>query len=232
MSIDSSSEWLEYDLNPFIVFNSEGRVVSYNKEAEYLLSNVEFDKLFELATTYANSTAGFKTTNINISLNNQTYYAITVGYNDDESIGIKLYKEVQSKQEKSFTNKKGTITNIFTLIELSKNSTITNTSIDISQSYDPTIPDIKIDVKNFLKLLNNIFTAVNSQNKISIKVNLKLGTYIKIENKKYPVLNLQMDIEDELTSEIFEYDKLSNICNIVPYLERNLIKLEIPLITK
>ncbi len=47
-------QWLEYDYNPFIVFSSNGKILSLNAEAQFLLGSVSTSELFELTTAYAN----------------------------------------------------------------------------------------------------------------------------------------------------------------------------------
>ena len=64
-------QWIEYDYNPFVLFNSNSRIISLNAEAQFLLGCVTADELFKLATTYANVTFGFKTTFIDSGTLNQ-----------------------------------------------------------------------------------------------------------------------------------------------------------------
>ena len=55
-------QWLEYDYNPFILFDSNAKVISLNSEAQFLLGAASTSELFELASSYSNITFGFKTT--------------------------------------------------------------------------------------------------------------------------------------------------------------------------
>ena len=55
-------QWIEYDYNPFVLFSSNVKVLSLNSEAQFLLGFVTTEELFNLATTYANVSFGFKTT--------------------------------------------------------------------------------------------------------------------------------------------------------------------------
>lgn len=36
--------WIEHDYNPFIVFDSNGKIISLNQEAQYLLGEVAHKK--------------------------------------------------------------------------------------------------------------------------------------------------------------------------------------------
>ena len=64
---------LDNDLNPYILFSSAGKLVNFNKEAEYLFNFVNPKELFELAIEHANKTYGFNSKFINIKYKKQTY---------------------------------------------------------------------------------------------------------------------------------------------------------------
>ncbi len=108
-------EWLEFDYNPFILFDTNGKVTYINQEAQYLLGNIRAKEIFELAKSYANHTYGFKTTIIDLTYGSYSFYAITVGYQNDDEIGIRLYKNGAKK----FSNLQecGELTNIYSLLD-------------------------------------------------------------------------------------------------------------------
>ena len=62
------ANWIEYDLNPIIVFDNNSRVISHNHEASYLLSQVDKNDIYNLALLYAPSTFGIETKYENIKL--------------------------------------------------------------------------------------------------------------------------------------------------------------------
>ena len=81
-------QWLEYDYNPFIIFSSNGKILSANSEAQFLLSSASVNELFELASSYANVTFGFKTTFLDLEFGRYKFFGLTVGYENE--IGLKL----------------------------------------------------------------------------------------------------------------------------------------------
>ncbi|HFB53860.1 MAG TPA: hypothetical protein ENJ67_03930, partial [Sulfurimonas autotrophica] len=85
-------QWLEYDYNPFILFNAQGKILSLNAEAQFLLGSANAHELFELAKTYASINFGFKTTFVELEYGRYKFFGLTVGYEDEEQIGIKLYQ--------------------------------------------------------------------------------------------------------------------------------------------
>jgi hypothetical protein len=179
-------ELIEYDLNPFMMFTSDGKLSYYNKEAEFLLSYVSNKELYELAMANAPISFGFKRTFTSLHFERNIFYAILVGYLDEDKIGIKLYKEVCDSIQIE-RKEKMTEVNIFTLINLSRTTVLSQTDIVITELYDPSLPDMKLDVEKFLKLLNQILKSYENAKELNIKVFLKIGETIVVKGKKYPI---------------------------------------------
>jgi hypothetical protein len=178
--------WIEHDYNPFIVFDSSGKITSLNQEAQYLLGEVNHKKIFDIAQTYASMTYGFKTTIVDIAFGTYKFYAITVGYLDEASIGIKLYKSATKK----FANVEeyGESVNIYALLDLCISASSTNTDIKFRKEFDPTFPDIRLKVEDFMKLLAKVYQShLNASSTITTRLALITGEYIRFNNKKYPI---------------------------------------------
>ncbi len=220
----------EYDLNPFMIFSSEGKLLHYNQEGEYLFSFVSPKELYELAINYAPKSFGMRSSHINIRYDRYTFCALLVGYEDDERIALRLYKEMTNITH-SFGKENLTLTNIFSLLELSKNSVLANKSVLISELYDPTIPQMKLHVEKFLKLLNKIFVEYTDAREIEIRVSLKIGKNILIEGKSYPVCNISIsDRESKLkNSDIFH--TLAREANVLVIVKKGKIIVEFPIIS-
>ena len=194
--------WIEHDYNPFISFDENGRIITLNNEAQYLLGSVTPKKIFNLTKTYANISYGFKTTVIDLSFKSFSFYAITVGYLNDKEIGIKLYKKNANKF--SSVAESGEFVNIYSLIDLCISATNVNpTSIKHIKNFDPTFPEIKLKVDEFTKLVSKIYRSYMKSRTITSKLNLKTGEYINYAKKKYPIFTLQIkgDTRDK------EYEK-------------------------
>ena len=89
-------QWIEYDYNPFILFSANGKIISLNAEAQFLLGSTTPSSLFELAQSYASISFGFKTTFIELEYGRYKFFGVTVGYEDEEKIGLKLYQTPSS----------------------------------------------------------------------------------------------------------------------------------------
>jgi hypothetical protein len=187
-----SEAWIEYDYNPFVSFDKNGRVKSINQEAQYLLGEVTPKAIFDLAQDYANITYGFKTTIIDINFATFSFYAITVGYLDENEIGIKLYKKAAKKL--ATIGEYGEIINLYSLLDLCISAaSASSSSTKHTKIFDPTFPDIRLKIEDFTKLLNKTYQSYLNSNNITTKLMLNTGEYLKFEDKKYPIFSLHVE---------------------------------------
>ena len=188
-------QWLEYDYNPFILFNSNGKILSLNSEAQFLLGAAKSSEIFELASSYANITYGFKTTFLELNFGRYKFFGLTVGYENDEEIGIKLY------QTPSFNINKpkptGELTNIYTLVDLCISTNSISSSINFIKDFDPTIPEILINTNEFIKLLNKIYSLVSDNDIVKTKIYFRVGEHIKFEEKKYSLFSVEVEAKNK-----------------------------------
>ena len=219
---------LEHDLDPFILFDSNGKVKKYNQEAEYLFNFVSVKELFELALNNASKEFGFEKKYISIQYNKLNFYAMLIGYIDDNEIALRLYKVVSNKLN-NINNDRLKLVNIFSLIEISKNSILMNSQLNISEIYDVSIPEIKLDINNFLLCLNEIFTYFKYDEKLTLEVFIKIGEYEIIENKRYKIVSLRF-ISNNLLESISKIEKYALKLNTTVFVTKNMLTLELPLI--
>jgi len=187
-------QWIEYDYNPFVLFNINGKIVSLNSEAQFLLGSTTASELFDLAKAYANVSFGFKTTFVNLEFGRYKFFGLTVGYEDEEQIGIKLYKAPSFKINSPKPD--GQLTNIFTLIDLCISTNSINSNITYLKDYDPTIPDIIINSNQLIKVLNKIYSCFEENDTIHTKVFYRIGEHIKFEDKKYSLFSIRVSAEN------------------------------------
>ncbi|MFK5880938.1 MAG: hypothetical protein QM482_01885 [Sulfurospirillum sp.] len=193
-----SEAWMEFDYNPFISFDENGRVKSLNQEAHYLLGEVQAKEIFNLAKTYANITFGFKTTILDLNFGSFSFFAITVGYLDDSEIGIKLYKKATKNPS---IGEHGDFVNIYSLLDLCISATSAGSSkIKHNKLFDPTFPQVRLKIEEFSKLINKIYQSYLNSTTITSKLMLNTGEYLKFEGKKYPIFSLHVEGEKRDTS--------------------------------
>ncbi len=205
--------WMEHDYNPFILFSEDGKVISLNQEAQYLLGEAKNRDIFELTNVYASHSYGFKTTALDLSFGAYNFYAITVGYLDEQKIGIKLYKS----SAKKFVNieEKGESVNIYTLLELCISASSTRCKAEFTKEFDPTFPDVKLHINNFTKLLNMIYQSHSSALSIKTKLSLVVGEYIRQNDKKYPIFSITISSDLLDGSYINEIESLALKSNVM-----------------
>ncbi|MFA6191981.1 MAG: hypothetical protein WC665_06480 [Sulfurimonas sp.] len=183
-------QWLEYDYNPFILFSSNAKIISLNTEAQFLLGSVSNSELFELATTYSSVTFGFKTTFLELEFGRYKFFGITVGYEDDEQIGIKLYQAPAFKLKNPKPS--GELTNIYTLVDLCISTNSIGSKIKFGKEFDPTIPEIVINSNSFIKILSKIYLCFKESSEINTKIYYRIGEHIKFEEKKYSIFSIEV----------------------------------------
>jgi len=221
-------QWLEYDYNPFVLFNAQGKIISVNSEAQFLLGSTTPNTLFELAKTYASVSFGFKTTFIELEYGRYKFFGLTVGYEDEEQIGIKLY---QAPSFKLNTQKpEGEMTNIFTITDLCIATNSISSNVIYTKSYDPTIPEIIVNSNKLIKVLNKMYACVNENETIDTKVFYRIGEHIKFEDKKYSIFSIAISAETLNTKKCNELKVLAENSNF--YIEiTSKLTINIPMIT-
>ena len=219
---------LENDLNPYILFDSNGKIKSYNKEAEFLLNFVGVKELFDLAVSNASLNFGFNHKYVSLKFNKLNFHAILVGYANDDEIALRLYKSV-SNEANVINDEKLKMVNIFSLIDLSKSSTLLNSDLEIDELYDISIPDMKININDFLLCLNDCFLLFYKEKKITLQVQIKTGEYEIINKKKYKIALIEFIADHKIESSM-ELELKAKKANANIFFSQNKLKLEVPII--
>ncbi|WP_428024964.1 hypothetical protein [Arcobacter sp.] len=224
--------WVEQDLNPILSFSSQGKILYTNQEAQFLLNRVKKEQLYDFALKYAPANYGFETTYINLTLHNYIFYAISVTYENDDEIHMKLYKSTSVKQDKKYAPKNVSKTNIFTLVDLTISTRKTKSETKFIKNYDPSIPEFLMVASDFLKLLNSIYDAFNKTcTIINTSVKLKTGEYIKLNEKKHSLVTIEIYADDcGYDIESIKHDK--NKSSMILSLESDKAIIDLPLILK
>ena len=225
MKLSFEQQWIEYDYNPFILFSSNGKILTLNTEAQFLLGFTSVAELFELTTTYANVTFGFKTTFVELEFGRYKFFGLTVGYENEEEIGIRLYRAPSFKIQNPKPS--GQLVNIYTLIDLCISTNSINSQIHFVKEFDPAIPEVMTNSNEIIKLLNKAYACFLKNESIKTKVYFRVGEHIKFENKKYPLFSIEIsgenmderlahDLKLLATNSNFYIDIQSSICINIP----------------
>ena len=228
--MDFYEAWVELDLNPIISFSSNGKIIYSNQEAQFLLSRIRQKELFDLALKHAAKSFGVETTYFDLQIKNYSFYAITVKYDNEDEIHMKLYKSAMVKKDSQLNTKNTNITNIFTLVDLSISTKRIKSTTKFIKNYDPSIPEFKINASEFIKALNLIFDTFNESTMLTISVILKIGEYIKINGKKHSIISVEVFSSTKCNIDSFNY-KDENASFIVTKNDDKII-IDLPLILK
>ena len=228
MGATFEQQWLEYDYNPFILFSSNAKIISLNSEAQFLLGTVSANEIFKLAQTCASVSFGFKTTFLELEYGRYKFFGLTVGYENETEIGIKLYQIPSFKLSNLAPS--GELTNIYTLIDLCISTNSINSKIDFTKEFDPTIPEIMINSTVFIKILNKIYLCFSDNKTIHTKLFLRTGEHIKYEGKKYSIFFIEISADNLNQEKANELKALTKDSNFYIDINKN-ITINIPMIT-
>ena len=220
-------EWVELDLNPIITFSSTSKILFSNSEAQFLLNRIKQKELFDLALQYAPKSFGAETSYINLTIQNYTFYAVTVMYENEDEIHLKLYKSAMVKKESTLNIKNINSSNLFTLVDLAISSNKIKNDINYIKNYDPSIPEFKLDANSFIKTITEVYKSFSNSANITTSIMLKIGEYIKIDNKKYSLISIKISADKEALLSNISYKDDSSF--ILTY-EKNEIIIDLPLI--
>ena len=224
--------WIEYDYNPFFVFGPSGEVVYLNRSAE-LLSGYEPVKTFnDLALSYASIDFGYKTTFMPIGFGKFHFFAITVGYEDEDHIGIKLYQNPGSKENTVEKFKSYEETNIYVLIDIAASIAKSRLNKTVFKNeFDPSIPEFRLSQNDFTKVLRKAYEGFDPAcAQLTTVLKIKAGEFLYVGGKKYPLIEMSIKGEKRSGSEDDAIETLAASINIAAHFEPNGISLEIPLV--
>lgn len=222
-------QWIEYDYNPFIIFNSSGKVLSLNSEAQFLLGVTTASELFTLAQTYANINFGFKTSFLDFEYGRYKFFGLTVGYENEDEIGIKLYQMPSMKLNAK--KPEGELCNIFTIVDLCIATNSIGSNVEFIKSYDPTIPDVITNSNTLIKILNKIYHSFRDNASIETKIFYRVGEHVKFEGKKYSIFSISVSAKSIDTIKSSEVKNFAQNSGFYVEIVDQSITLNIPMIT-
>ncbi|MEJ2373090.1 MAG: hypothetical protein P8Y16_04750, partial [Sulfurimonas sp.] len=200
-----------------------------NSEAQFLLGIANPNELFDLAQTYASISFGFKTTFVQLEYGRYKFFGITVGYEDEEQIGIKLYQSPSYKLDAKKPD--GQLTNIYTILDLCISSNSINSSVNFTKTYDPTIPEVILESNSIIKLLNKIYAYFAQSESVDTKVFYRIGEHIKFDGKKYSIFSIEISGDTVNSTKEGEIKAFAEQYNYYLDPNKSKITINIPMIT-
>jgi hypothetical protein len=229
LSIDFQP-FVEWDNSPFILFSNQGKILYLNNAAEILFGYVSKQELYDIALAYAPQSFGYKTTTLTLNYDSFNFYAVTVGYENEEHISIRFYNTPRVKPSVPLETGKLITTDINILLEANIALFKTKNSNRLQLLTDQDIPSFKIDQNNFSKLLRKTLNAFRSSDSINVSLKLLIGEHVIIAGKKESIVQLSIEANGRYNDADTEIKALADQSHISVVLKEHVIKLEIPLI--
>jgi len=222
--------FVEWDNSPFILFSNEGKILYLNNAAEILFGYVSKQELYDITLAYAPQGFGYKVTTLTLSYDSFMFYAISVGYENEEQISLRLYNTPPAKPRHKIETDKMMMTDINILLEANIALFKTKNTNKLRLLADQDLPEFKIDQNHFSKLLRKALDAFRASDSIDITLKLLIGQHVIINGEKEAIIQLSIEANgryNDTDEEIHSYALESQIkCMTTEYA----IKLEIPLI--
>jgi len=222
--------FIENDINPFILFNSSGKILYLNSASEVLLGYVSRQELYDITLSYAPQNFGFRTTKLELQYDAFLFYAFSVSYENEDEIAIHLYLKPRIETNSILEMDKYRTTDINTLLEANISLFKLQNDNELSLLVDQDLPPFKIDQNQFSKLVRKILEAFRASDSILISLKLKIGEYIIIGDKKEHIIELKVEANGRYVNSDEEIKKIAQINHITTILKERSIYLHIPFI--
>jgi len=222
--------FIDWDNSPFILFSVAGKIIYLNTAAEILFGYVSKKELYDLTLAYAPQDFGYKTTTLSLNYDSFSFYAITVGYENEDQISIRFYNAPRIRSTVAIDKNKLVNTDINLLLEANIALFRTKNSNKLTLLTDHDIPSFKIDQNNFSKLLRKTLDSFRSSDSINITLKLQTGEHVIIAGEKKPIVQLSIEANGRYSDADEEIKNLAINSQINHMLKELSIKFEIPLI--
>lgn len=222
--------FIEWDNSPFILFSNEGKILYLNHSAEILFGSVSTKELYDLTLAYASAGFGYKTTSLSLTYDTFMFHAITVGYENEEQISLRLYHAPAVQPKGKLQTGSLITTDINTLLEANIALFQAENSNPLSLLTDQDLPHFKMDQNHFSKLLRKVFHSFRSSDSIDISLKLLIGQHIMINSKKESLAGLKISANGRYVESDEEIKELAGENQTKVILKEHAILLEIPLI--
>jgi len=220
---------VENSINPLLVFRNDGKVCYHNASAGLLAGIHLSAELFHLAVSYASKSFGSKTTYIDLLYGTDSFYAITVLYENEEELGLYLYRKPRTLIPKDISSFKGySLTDISILLEANIELFKIKYNGELKLFADYSLPKFKLNQNHFSMLLRKVFDCNSSANTIDISLTIKIGASMVIDEKKYPIVILKIYSDKR---DMHDDDKIIQMAaqsHLSSHFDSNYILLEIP----
>ncbi len=222
--------FIEWDNNPFILFSNEGKIIYLNHAAEILFGYASKEDLYHIALTYAPQNFGHKMTQLTLTYDTFIFFAISVGYENEEQLSLRLYHMPPSKPKLVPKTDNMVMTDINILLEANIALFRTKNTNTLRLLADQDLPPFKIDQNHFSKLLRKALDSFRASDSIDITLKLLIGQHILIDAKKTAIVHLSIKANGRYNDADTLIESLATEAHIKCITTEYAIILEIPFI--
>jgi len=183
--------WILHDHNPFIVFSSSGKIIYFNEAGEYLLSFVNQKIIYDTIISFAPKNPSFEYIHQKFIFEDFIYDYALIGYDNFDEIGVRFYKNIKPLKKVKKVAKTEKV-NLYFLLDFAKTYTFIDEDIKFIEIFDPDLPQIISNKDELIKVFSTVFALLKENETIKIEVKIKIGEYMKFDDKKYPILEIDL----------------------------------------
>ena len=222
--------FIECDSSPFILFGNTGRILYLNTVAEILLGYVTQQELYDIAVSYAPRDFGDKTTRLDLQYNTFSFYAVTVAYENEEQIGLRLYHKPRLDTSNYEEMNKLPSTDINALLEANITLFKLQNENSLELLVDQDLPPCRIDQNRFSKLIRKSLHAYRASDSIQISLKLMVGEYVLIHGKRERIIEFRISANGRYADSDSEIRQIAHDINTTCILKEHSLRLQIPFI--
>jgi len=222
--------FIESDINPFIIFNNNGKIIYLNSASEVLLGYVSRQELYDITLSYAPKDFGFKITKLDLQYDSFTFYAFSVSYQNEEEIALHLYHKPRIDKKSTIEMDRYNITDINTLLEANISLFKLQNDNELTLLIDQDLPAFKLDQNQFSKLLRKVLDSFRASDSIAISLKLLIGEFIIIGEKREHLLELMVQANGRYSESDEMIKEIATANHIISIFKEHTIRLQIPFI--
>ncbi|SFV58268.1 hypothetical protein MNB_SV-12-616 [hydrothermal vent metagenome] len=223
---------VENNSSPLLIFSHEGRVKYFNHSAELLAGIHLSHELFKLAIAYAPQSFGSRMVHLDLTYGMDSFYAITVLYENEDELCIYLYRKPRAYIPKDLSFDGYSSTDINLLLEANIELFKMKYNNKLTLFTDYSLPKLHMQQNSFSMLLRKLFAQYQGAKEIDITLKIKIGETIMIKNKKYPIIMLMVKSDRRERDSDGEIEKLTLQNYTTAYFQKESVILEIPCIVR
>jgi len=165
-----------------------------------------------------------------LSYDSFIFYAITVGYENEEQLSLRLYNTPRMTPKHKLETDKLITTDINILLEANIALFKTKNTNKLQLLTDQDLPAFKLDQNNFSKLLRKTLDTFRASDSIDITLKLLIGQHVIIDSKKEAIVQLSIKANGRYMDTDNEIKELAAQSQIKYITKEYAVALEIPII--